>query len=641
MPLIDITDEVVQDLGYAYGVTNPGAVVPASLRWDCSIGGLPFLFGMSDQLPMRRETSEFRRQRIDSERNPGEQSLDSGYWIRSQSSWHYGDGLTSAEPLEINDLEARFRYQEGGGIDPWTPGQLSLLHDTEKVFSASATGQLLLGVNTGVLHAAGTALSYLPSAGASASVSWSGSATIQSLTSNGSSWFVGANGGIYKGTLPSGAGTHIYTTAATTLVRWVKSRLMASVGTSIYEITNISPSATPAALPTALYTHPSTDWVWTDFAEGPTAIYLSGYSGDSSSIFQIGVDATSTTVTLAQPVVVAEMPRGEVVKSLYSYVGAYMIVGTSKGVRVAAIESNGSLTLGPLLIEKSDGCDDAVAQGSFVWVTVGAQGDAGNRVNRAGLYRVNLGQNLNNSPLQFAHASDLVAPAGTTGKAVQVSVAGDAVWFAVDGSGVFREKSTFVSEGWLETGRIRLGTVEAKAWRDMRLMMLSSAVGSVTGYASVNGSQSPSTWDQVINVTSTNADQYGSLNYAAPGAQQSLYAAFKITATDPSISPVMVGYQLRAIPAPKRTELVQATLLCMDFETDRTGVRYGAIGGAWSRFSLLKDLERSSGTVTWLDYTTGERAEAYVERVVLTRTMPPSRQHKNGGGLAQVLLRLV
>ena len=93
---IEITDPVVNDLTFGSPQGSSGTInAPTNMNWDCSIGDLTFLYGISDQYPFLRQTAEFRRQRIDTERNPGEQSLDSGYWLRSQQSWHYGSGLNS------------------------------------------------------------------------------------------------------------------------------------------------------------------------------------------------------------------------------------------------------------------------------------------------------------------------------------------------------------------------------------------------------------------------------------------------------------------------------------------------------------------------------------------------------------------
>ncbi len=638
MPYYDITEETLSELGLTL-TGSGGALVPSSIRWDCEIGGLPFLLGISDQVPMRRETSEFRRQRIDNERDPGEQSLDSGYWIRSQSTWHYGSGLTTAEPLEVPAEEARFRYASGGGINVWTPGELSLLNASASAVSASAAVQFLIGVDTGVLHGFGSTVQYVPASGGTASaISWGGSGTITSITSDGSNYYVADATGIYKGSLPAGAGSKIWDTGSSTLVRWVKSRLMATVGKAVYELTGTGPT-----LPTPLDpgTARPSGWTWTDIAEGPAAIYLSGYVGDTSTIEKVAVTATTSTVTLDVPVVVADMPRSETVRSLYSYVGTYLIVGTSKGCRVASIQSDGSLALGPLVVTAA-AVTDAVAVDNYVYVTVGDQADAGNRVKRAGLFRIDLGRTINESPLQFASAADLTVPAGVSGSASQVTIAQGKLFFAVNGTGVFKQSDGFVSEGWLESGRIRLGTVESKSWVDVRLIGVQGMAGDATLFASTTGDSAPSGWQQTITVNSANFDDVGTLGAVAATPQSDIYLALRMRPNSgASTSSTVKGYQVRAIPSPSRTELISVPVLCYDFEVDRQGVRYGSRNGAFARFKLLKALEQATALVSFRDFTTGEQAQAYVERVSYARTTPPTRQVSGNGGLVTVLLRLV
>lgn len=637
MTVFDLAEEIPYELSNAYSSTSTAAAnVPASMRWDCRIADLPFLFADNQQYPQRRETATFRRERIDTERNPGEQSLDSGYWLRSQASWHYGAGLSAAEPLEVSDTEAQFRYKTGGGVDPWTPGTLRLLKASASALASAESSQLLLGVNTGVLHGAATTVTYVPVSGSASAVTWGGSASaITSMTSDGANYYVANAVGIYKGVLPAEAGSKIWDTGSTTLCRWVKSRLMAAVGVSLYELTTGGPT-----LPTALFTHTNSSWTWTDFAEGPTAIYASGYSGDQSYIYKIAVTATSSTITLSVPVVVAEMPRGETVLSLYSYVGAYLAIGTSKGVRVANIESEGSLTLGPLVVETTDGSYDAVADGSFLYVTVGSKGEAGNRVQMPGLYRIDLGTNLNGSALQFASAADLVAPSGSSGQCRQVTTAGGYVYFTVTGLGVYKQSDSFVDAGWVETGRIRLGTLEDKAWRELRVLQDSSSLGTVTGYATVFDTDAPSAWSQIVQSGSSEFDISGSLNTAAETPYNAIYVAFKLVPGSGQ-SPVMIGYQAKAVPAPNRSTLLQVSVMCFDKETDRQGARYGQEGGAWARYQLVKQLENTASTVMWRDYTTGESAEAYIEQVALNRTTPPKHGITGPGGILTLTLRLV
>jgi len=642
----DIT-EALGMVSAASGVTTTN--LPPGIRWDCSIAGMPFLFAMSDQFPMQRETAEFRRQRIDNERDPGEQSLDSGFWLRSQSSFHLGAGLTSAEPLEINDAEARFRYVTSGGVDVWTPGELRLLHASTVANADSTASQLAIGVDTGVLHGYGTTLKYVPLSGSSSTVTWSGTHTITSLTTDGSSYFVGDETGIWKGTLPgsSGTGTRIYSLSAAPLLRWVKQRLMTAVGESIYEVTNVSPATPPAALPTAHYVHPTTGWKWTDFAEGPSAIYACGYAGDTSMIYRMTVTASGTgssgTIGLSQPTVVAELPRGEVALSLYSYLGSLLIIGTSKGLRVASIaETTGALNVGPLLFTATGGVKDTVAIGSYIYAAAGSAVDCGNHVSRPGLWRVDLATPLDNNN-RFACAPDLTAPSGTSGAAEQVTVAGGKVFFTVSGAGLLKESTDFVSEGWLETGRIRFATLERKAWRDLRLIGSAGMSGTVEGYVSSVGDTSPSFWSKVITISGAYPDEAGSLNTVSELPTANAFVALRLVRdiSTPEESPVLGGYQLRALPAPRRSELVQVPILVFDFMLDRNGLKFGWKGAAWDMVSNLKAMESAKGTVQWRDFTTGEVAEGYVEQIRFTRTTPPTRNLSGMGGIATVTLRLV
>ena len=190
--LFDITARINERLGYTQ---FPGDKVaaPEGMAWDSAFGNMTFLYAMSDQNPMLRETAEFRRERIDTERNPGEQSLDSGYWVRSQESWHYGSGLRSAEPLEVEAGEASFRYQRGGGVNPWVAGELTLLHETEELEASASDVFDILGTANGVLVRDDAGIHMLDFDG---TTTWSyANANLTSLTTDGESWYVGTTGG--------------------------------------------------------------------------------------------------------------------------------------------------------------------------------------------------------------------------------------------------------------------------------------------------------------------------------------------------------------------------------------------------------------------------------------------------------------
>jgi hypothetical protein len=117
----DITEGLVYTLSNPAGSTNYSATGEA---YDVAIGGLPFFLLNSDDSPYRRVTAQYRKQQIDQSREPGEQTL-TGWWVRSQSSFHYGQGIKFFEPIQDESL--RFQYTESKGIDVWTKGQATLL----------------------------------------------------------------------------------------------------------------------------------------------------------------------------------------------------------------------------------------------------------------------------------------------------------------------------------------------------------------------------------------------------------------------------------------------------------------------------------------------------------------------------------
>jgi hypothetical protein len=122
----DITEAIPYTLSNPAGSTNYSATGEA---YDVAIAGLPFFLLNSDDSPYRRVTAQYRKQQIDQSREPGEQTL-TGWWLRSQSSFHYGQGIKFFEPIQEESL--RFQYTESKGINVWTKGQATLLNSCAK-----------------------------------------------------------------------------------------------------------------------------------------------------------------------------------------------------------------------------------------------------------------------------------------------------------------------------------------------------------------------------------------------------------------------------------------------------------------------------------------------------------------------------
>jgi len=121
----DITEGLVYTLSNPAGSTNYSSTGEA---YDVAIAGLPFFLLNSDDSPYRRVTAQYRKQQIDQSREPGEQTL-TGWWLRSQSSFHYGQGIKFFEPIQDESL--RFQYTESKGLNVWTKGQATLLKQSD------------------------------------------------------------------------------------------------------------------------------------------------------------------------------------------------------------------------------------------------------------------------------------------------------------------------------------------------------------------------------------------------------------------------------------------------------------------------------------------------------------------------------
>jgi hypothetical protein len=121
----DITEGIPYTLSNPAGATNYSATGEA---YDVAIAGLPFFLMNSDDSPYRRVTAQYRKQQIDQSREPGEQTL-TGWWLRSQSSFHYGQGIKFFEPIQDESL--RFQYTESKGVNVWTKGQATLLKSVD------------------------------------------------------------------------------------------------------------------------------------------------------------------------------------------------------------------------------------------------------------------------------------------------------------------------------------------------------------------------------------------------------------------------------------------------------------------------------------------------------------------------------
>ena len=110
------------------GIVSTDAVWQnTNISYDTAIGGMPFISAISDRDEATRQTAPFRKDQFDNGNEPGEQSL-TGWWLRSQMSFHAGSGINFYDPA-TNDEAGKYRFSDSQGVDVWTKGQVTLLKD--------------------------------------------------------------------------------------------------------------------------------------------------------------------------------------------------------------------------------------------------------------------------------------------------------------------------------------------------------------------------------------------------------------------------------------------------------------------------------------------------------------------------------
>jgi len=627
--------------GIPYVLSNPAgstAYTPTGPAYDVAFAALPFFLAASDEQPYRRQTAQYRKQQIDQTREAGEQTL-TGWWVRSQSSFHLGAGIKFFEPQQEESL--RFQYTESKGVDVFTRGQATLLNDTASFYSGAAPAQLI-GVNDGtndcIFVTDGTALKKITSAGSATTITQAGTAsTIYSLTTDGSNYYFINGTKIHKGSVgASPADSEIYNTPSVTraTIRYVKQRLIAAIGPAIYELNANATSS--AALPTALYTHPNANWVWSSIAEGPQAIYISGYdpNGTSSSVFKIALDPTTSNSlgfpTLETPTVIIDMPQGERINEFDVYLGVYAVLATSLGFRVGISDINGNIQYGPLLFRDA-ACNSIAFRDSYAYIATLVDG-------AAGLVRADLSTTVLGNSLFFPWAWDLIAT-GTTTTASQVAFFGNSDRAAfTNGNNIWAESTTsLVASGYLRTGFIRYNTLETKIYK-----LMQARIDTTNGGITIQSIDSTDT-EYTIGVFSQGST-VPEININYPTTSQE-YLGFKFTftrsSTDVTKGPLFTGYQLKSLPAVPRQRLIQYPVFCYDHETDKFGNETGYEGSAYERMSQLEQVESVGDTIRVQDFRTGESYLGIIEEIDFMNKTPEDKRFSGFGGTLLVTIRTI
>ena len=662
----DITDgrptrAIAVDLGVGTGTIwqNTG------IAYDCAIAGIPFFLGIKDERPYERATAPFRKEQFDSQTNPGEQSL-TGWWLRSQNSFHTGKGITFYDPLSnpyaTTISTNSYRFADSQGVDVFEEGQVTLLktvvnthqttgpivgtdhqHVNQHVRSIqwSSTNGVLLHDEFHIdkIAANGTVTPFVAYVGGT-------DEKVYAVCDDGvfAYWVTNkVQGGankihMYKKaltdnttTIPSPMFTATGVVIEYATMEFIKDRIVLCVNNRVYELTTVA-----SALPTPIFTNQNTNYHYTTIAASGPAIYTAGHSGIYSTIQKYTLETTGAMPTLTSPVVAAELPAGEIVEKLYYYLG-YMCIGTNKGIRVATVnDQDGSLTYGPLIVETSQPVYDFAGRDRFIWAASGIGALDG------GLIRVDLGTEIDS--LRFAYANDLQIQQSTEHYTTGVAFLGatnrltfTTAYKVTDGAIYLESPTELVTNGYLTTGYIRYNTLEHKHFKrlvglgnfDYGSMSLQTVDFDSTVY-DVNS------YDAAIGNPESTITQ-------PTGPQDAIALRFVLfrDATDTTKGPEFKGYQLKALPANPRNRIIKVPLMNFDIETDKYNTTIGYEGRAFDKLAALETAESGGDIVSWQDFRTGETQQVLIEQVLFNTATPPDKKLTGFGGIISLTIRTV
>jgi hypothetical protein len=365
--------------------------------------------------------------------------------------------------------------------------------------------------------------------------------------------------------------------------------------------------------------------------ESSGAIYVGGFSGDEGLALKISVDTAGSLSTM---VTVLVLPRGETLTAMYGYLGTFVAIGTSRGVRIAIADAEGNLSYGPLVYESANNIYAFTASNEFIYAGVNGEVDG-----YSGLIRINLGAPLTSG--KYAYAKDVYA-SGVTGPIWSIATfANGYKAFTVENSGLWVESQTdLVESGEITTGIIRFDTFENKAWKRIKLRLEDALQGDIDMFRVIDGVDIAF---QTVPEGTTAIYDYD-LASVFPEVTAEAQFKFRLNRSNDSLTngAVIYGYSVKALPTPTRARVLQIPIFLFDKETDRNRQIVGFDGYALARLQALEQLEAQGETVIIQDFTAGgEPTEAVVEQVTFTRTTPPQAGFSGYGGIVTVIARTV
>jgi len=638
--------ELNQEIPYDLSYEEFTAIVGIGGLWSVGIDGDGYLLStLEDEAPFEYrsytvQSIGVQKQKFDTSNEPGAQSLEQ-WWTRAQHSFLQGGGQDVFDAPESN----RFSFKQSRGIDIWTDGQISLLKDTDSVANGSGddlnwfvAGGYIFYSKDGSLYRATT----VDGSYTATDLSGPGSGQdIVSITTDGQDIYVcwtGTNN-IRKADIDSGSWASEGSLANNLdpeIIGFVKGRLMAGKDAGLYEV-----DLTTTDAPDPFFTHRTVDWTWSAITESGPAIYVSGYAGETSEIYATRLTtqdlAYANTSTLGAPISVYKAPEGEVIHEVKGYLGQALVIGTSKGVRLATIvDESGSLEVSSLLVSSEEDLNYEVKAieldgdyAYFGWTKFDGT--------YSGIGKIDLSSTAFSSHLMYA----------IQGEVTSVAQFGSRLLFSVNnGTGdsrLIKEHATnYVSSGNLETGEVRYGTFEVKTLRGFDAMLKGTGLFDVEIKKDVTGSYEVLLSDFEADTVITHRVD-GIIEQAIDVDISRFELKLILKTTSATATPKLLEWRVRAEPKVPGRYRYFVPIMLYDTMVSNNGQAFGHAGYSQERLNDLMDIYRTGRIIKFQDPGShlpngNPVATVRIEDLQFKSWSPPSG-YEGPGGIALVVMR--
>ena len=512
---------------------------PESQGFEANLDDLFLRFAVGPGRQMNINTAPLQAQAIQTSETPEDFQQEFGQ-IFSRTDFAGGSGLDKAHKRNAgpNDFQ---RYWDSKGIDVFSGKQVgqeykvSLLHDTDEVQSTTGTNLYMQEMGGSIFFADGAVLKRIDSPlDASPSVTSetapSAGNDITGMAVLGTRLYLVANGNIYVRTGASTYSTH--NSHKTFSKIWsMKGRIVASdTSGDLYEVPDSSNPTTMKTLPTGTE--------WTDLADGGAVVLACATDGYIYSF----ADESSTLTLKGQTFIEGEIPNAiDAAQGLIFY-GTYQNTASGKIGRLYVAE---------------------ITNANSLYVLVNAQllkqwGDGSTTLNQAPYKIISTRDSIYTGIVDSASKTNLwryYLPTGGIARDLEfgesgivegVAVFSDRIFATVSGGGLYRESTSYVTEGYVIMALADFFTSEKKQWVGAKVTCNTVSAGSVKLSTSISPediiSPTANTWSEQVSIT---GGVGGEEQIVENVIGRWLAVKIDITTNDTNISPELLSFAVR------------------------------------------------------------------------------------------------